>query len=89
MTELQLRVFDFIRDRIERTGVAPNYTEIAAAMGSRSRGGAHSLVAILIRDGLLEKTGAGSRNLKLPGVRLVTVPAAALRAELERRNARD
>lgn len=85
MTEIQLRAFDFIRDRIERTGIPPNYDEIAEAIGTRSRGGAHSLVAILVREGLLEKTGAGSRNLKLPGTPLVAARTEGLIAELTRR----
>lgn len=88
MTELQLRILDFIRRRIEATGLAPIYDEIAAEMGTKSRGAAHSLVQTLIRDGLLEKTAAGARNLRLPGVPdLVAVPTPALEAELERRDA--
>jgi SOS-response transcriptional repressor LexA len=87
MTELQLQAFEFIRDRIVQTGVAPTYPEIARATGSKSRSGAHAMVNILVRLGLLEKTGAGSRNLKLPGINLVAVPTPALVSELDRRNA--
>jgi len=85
MTERHLRALSFIRDHIEKHGIAPSFPEIAAAIGTKSRGSAHTLVEALVRDGQLERTTAGARNLKLPGVSLAAVPTAALQAELERR----
>ena len=86
MTDREYRVLYFIRRYIEANGIAPTFPEIAEALGNKSRGTAHGIVTSLVRAGLLERTEGGSRNLKLPGVNLASVPTAALRAELERRN---
>ena len=86
MTDREYRVLYFVRRYIEAKGIAPTYPEIAEALGNKSRGTAHGIVTSLVCAGLLERTGGGSRNLKLPGVSLVSVPTAALQAELERRN---
>lgn len=85
MTPLQLKAFDFIRDTIGSTGVAPTYDEIAAHMGT-TKGRAHPLVTSLVEQGLLARALNRSR-----GLQLVNVPDArsldtqVLRAELARR----
>ncbi len=80
-----MRCLRFIQARIDQTGVAPSYPEMAEHLGVKSRSGVHAMVDRLVREGHLLKTGAGSRNLRLPGVCLAAVPTEALRAELERR----
>lgn len=85
MTERQRQCLDYIRRHIEETGIAPSYPEIARELGIKSRSAVFETVQALVRDGCVEKTGSGSRNLRLPGVDLSAVPVEVLRAELERR----
>lgn len=86
LTPLELRALDFIRDRFSATGLAPTLEEIAAALGLHARSSAHRIVESLVRHGLLIKTAARVRGLALAdGPRLFTVPTAALRAEMSRR----
>ncbi|WIA55484.1 hypothetical protein N6H05_21015 [Sphingobium sp. WTD-1] len=89
MTPSQRCAYDFIRDRISSTGVCPALTEIAAAMGVKSKGNAFRVVDALVRDGYLRRGQAGSsRNLRLVGDDLAHVATSSLMAELERRGVR-
>lgn len=85
MTKNQARCLAFIRTYFAEHGFAPNYPEIAAGTGLKSRGNAHTLVTALIAQGELIRTTAAARNLRLPAVDLSTVPTEALLAEIERR----
>lgn len=86
LTPCELRALDFIRDRIAATGSAPTYQEISTEMGWRAKSGAHRVVDSLIRAGVLVRRPNTLRGLALvDGPRLFTVPTAALRAELARR----
>lgn len=86
LTQHELRALDFIRDMITIRGTAPTLVEIAAALGLQSRSNAHRIVENLVRVGLLIKTACRLRGLALPdGPLLSSVPTAALRAELARR----
>ena len=86
MTPKQVRALDLIRSRIEETGVAPTYAEIASQIGG-TRSNAHQTVTDLIRAGHLKRTDNSRRNLALvaPYRCLTDVPTRALRAELARR----
>lgn len=86
MSPLQRRCYDYIRGFINKHGVAPTYPEIQASIGLRSRGHAFGLVDRIVKTGLLERTAAGTRNLRLPGVDLSNVSTADLVEELNRRN---
>lgn len=86
LTPREVRALDFIRDRIARQGAAPTLAEIAALLGQRSRSGAHNVVEALVDRGLLIKTPGRLRGLALADTPLLSsVPTAALRAELARR----
>ena len=85
MTSRQLQVYNFIRGRIEATGIAPSYEEIARACGLKSRGSAHSLVGRLIEDGKLIRRPNRVRGLALPLTDLSSVSTSQLVAELESR----
>lgn len=86
MTPHELRALDFIRDRIATTGSAPTYQEISTHLGWSARSGAHRVVDALIRQGALVRLPNRQRGIALAdGPRLSTVPTAALRAELARR----
>lgn len=54
-----------IANHVRRTGVGPSYTEIAAAMGVRSKGVVNSFVNALVERGWLhhEKNRVRSLNL--------------------------
>lgn len=86
MTEKQVKLLDFIRSRIEATGAAPTYAEMADHMGG-TRSNAHMMVNHLTRAGHLKRTAGGERNLALvaPYRSLIDVPTPALHAELARR----
>lgn len=86
MTQRQKKLLDFIRDRIEATGVAPSYTEMAAAIGTSSRTTPHDIVQRLIADGhLVRRADRRHRGIELPGPNLAAVPIANLKAEIARR----
>lgn len=86
MTQREAQCLDFIRKRIEATGVSPSYQEICDELGLKSRGLVFSIVQRLLADGLLESRGRGrNRSLRLPGVNLRAVETEALVAELDRR----
>lgn len=85
MTGKQKLALDFIRERIERTGVTPSYSEIATGIGIKNRGGAHTIVRHLIEAGHLVHRDNRVRSLALPSVDLSAVPTFALEAELRRR----
>ena len=86
LTPCELRALDFIRDRIAQTGSAPTYQEISTELGWSAKSGAHRVVDALVRAGLLIRRPNTLRGLALAdGPRLFTVPTAALRAELARR----
>lgn len=88
MTPKQAKLLDFIRDRLEATGVAPSYTEMSVYMGN-TRSNCHLMVDRLAREGKLKRVGNADRNLRLasPWRSLNDVPTGALRAELARREA--
>lgn len=86
LTPTELKTLDFIRDRIIAMGFAPTLEEIAAEFGWAAKSSAHRVVEALVGQGLLVKTAARKRALALPdGPLLSSVPTAALRAELARR----
>lgn len=65
LTQLEERMFTFIRDQIESNAVAPTIAEIANALNIKSRGTVHRYVQSLIDKGHLERHGTGWRGLKL------------------------
>jgi hypothetical protein len=87
MTPQQLAVLDFIRNRLEETGVAPTYDEIMQRFGFASRSRAHRCVGALIQAGKLKRRAHSPRGLSLPNASLTGVPTGALAAELMRRQA--
>jgi len=84
-TDLQERVFAFIRDQIEALGFSPTMREIAERFdisGSQAR----STIDALIRQRRIERTPVAHRNLCVAGVPdLRGAGTEALRAELARR----
>lgn len=86
LTQHQIRTLDFVRETIATTGSSPTLVEVATALGLHSRSNAHRIVESLVRSGLLIKSPSRLRGLALPdGPLLSSVPTAALRAELARR----
>lgn len=61
----ELRVFDFIKDRIEEQGYAPSVREICAALTIKSTSTAQMYIDRLIDKGYLEREDGKSRTLKL------------------------
>ena len=86
LTPTELKALDFIRDRIAKTGSSPTYQKISTELGWKAKSGAHRIVDCLIREGVLVRRPNTLRGLAIAdGPRLFTVPTAALRAELARR----
>lgn len=89
MTEEQLRLLDFIRERIADTGLAPTYGEIRDGLGLRSRSSIHHGVERLVRAGLLIRDPGKHRGLRLPNdFNIAAISTDRLEAELRRRNRR-
>lgn len=89
MTEHQVNLLEFIRQRIEQSGVRPSYVEMCEALGLRSRSAVVRVVDALVREGHLLRAAKGQRRgLTLSGANLRAVPTAALVAELARREYR-
>jgi len=86
MTELQLRAFELIRDRLTDAGYSPTLREIKEVLELPSEASARGLVDALVRSGKLTREPGASRNLALAGEPdLRFAPTSALRAELARR----
>jgi repressor LexA len=86
MTPNQLKVLDYVRERIEITGVGPSYDEIREALGHKSKSSTSRIVDALVREGKLFRKEGRHRGLSLTSHSLAEVPTADLRAELARRN---
>ena len=85
MTPEQLRILDFVRDRITEVGHAPTIRETATAQ-RLSVTGAHKIIDALVSSGKLRRTPAASRGLEVvDAIDLRGVGTSALRAELARR----
>lgn len=87
MTPQEKQLLEFIRERIESTGIAPTFREMAEFTGVSSRSTACAQVESLIRQGHLVRRPRAKRGLALNNSPLAHVPTPALRAELARREA--
>lgn len=65
LTQLEERMFTFIREQLESGHPAPTISEIGNALGIKSRGTVHRYVQSLIDKNHLERHGTGWRGLKL------------------------
>lgn len=65
LTQLEERMFAYIREQIESTQQSPTIAEIASALSIKSRGTVHRYVQSLIEKGYLERRGTGWRGLGL------------------------
>lgn len=65
LTELEQRVFDCVKEHINRQGRAPTIAEIAEALGHRSRGTIHRYVQALVEKEYLSQARRGWRGLQL------------------------
>lgn len=61
----ELRVFDFIKDKIGENGYAPSVREVCAALNIKSTSTVQMYVDRLIDKGYLERENGKSRTLKL------------------------
>lgn len=86
MTGAERKVLDFVRDRIEATGLAPTVQEIQLHLGIKSKSAVFERISSLVRQGLLERHARRARGLALPGTPdLAMVTTSALCAALRRR----
>lgn len=66
LTERQEEILDFIRDRIEESGMPPTRVEIARALGFRSPNAAEQHLRALAKKGAIELVPGSSRGIRLP-----------------------
>ena len=85
MTRQQKAVLDFIRDRLEATGIAPSYDEIRDKLGLKSKSNIVAFVNRLVERGHLVRIPHRPRSLALPTLDLASVPTARLVDELKAR----
>lgn len=64
MTPLQKQLYDFLRERIERTGVCPSYNEMGAHMGC-VKSSIHRLVYALERQKKIRKLPRAIRSIEI------------------------
>lgn len=65
LTERQLQVFDFVKGYIKEEGIAPTRSEIALALGFRSKTAAVDHLKALQRKGFIHLHGELSRGIKI------------------------
>jgi SOS-response transcriptional repressor LexA len=64
MTSKQIDLLRFLADFTARHGFSPNYAEMCDALGTKSRGNMHNLVARLKLDGFVKQSRLhAARNL--------------------------
>lgn len=71
--EKKTKVFNFIKSKLS-SGVSPSVREIMDAMEFKSTSTAHRYINALVDDGLIEKTDALNRSLRLPNSNSASVP---------------
>jgi repressor LexA len=64
LTQMQRRVFEFVRDNLSGGGLAPTPREIAASFGWRSKRAAECHIGALIRKGWLTSEPGKARSLR-------------------------
>jgi SOS-response transcriptional repressor LexA len=74
ITPRQRECLDFIAGYLGRTGVGPNYEEIAGALGLSSKSGAHRMVQALLAQGYLESDKHFNGTLSYRGLRISRKP---------------
>lgn len=67
LTPSQQRVFQFIKDTIEETGMPPTRAEIAQALEYRSPNAAEEHLRTLERKGAIQIQKGAARGIRLPG----------------------
>ncbi len=65
LTPRQQEILQFIRDRLEATGLPPTRAEIAQEFGFRSPNAAEEHLKVLARKGVLELLPGASRGIRL------------------------
>src|SRR4029077_13519404 len=74
LTDIQRRVFEFVRDKLVAGKPAPTAREIAERFGWRSKRAAECHIEVLIRKGWLASEPGKARSLRLKdGVRRAVV----------------
>jgi repressor LexA len=73
VTERQQRVYEFIRETIEKRGIPPSMREIGDQFGIRSTNGVEGHLLALERYGLITRERGKSRGLVLPSTARTTV----------------
>lgn len=66
MTPQQRAAYDYIAGQIDKTGVSPNYREIAAAIGVKSKSRVFEIVKALVELGHIEQAPGRARSLAIP-----------------------
>ena len=67
LSKSQNAIFEFIKNKISQTGVAPSVREIAAAVGLRSTSSVQYSLNILEGAGLMKRDGNLKRTIRLAG----------------------
>ena len=70
LKEREQRILDFMRSEILAKGYPPTVREICTAMNIKSTSTAHKSIAILVKEGYLEKDPSKPRALKLVNLNL-------------------
>lgn len=68
LTDIQRRVFDFVRDKLAAGRPAPTVREVAAKFGWSSKRAAECHIEVLIRKGWLASESGKARSLRLKDV---------------------
>ena len=64
-TSQQMRLLDYLSDRIGETGVSPSFDEMRSAMGLRSKSGIHRLLSGLEERGAIRRLFGRHRSIEI------------------------
>lgn len=82
LTKRQAELLEFIKQTIDETGTAPNYDEMAAAIGLNSKSGINRLVCGLERRGRIRRIAGIPRAIEVIAVNSFDEREALLREAL-------
>jgi SOS-response transcriptional repressor LexA len=74
LTKRQSEILAFIRERLERTGLSPSYTEMMTHLGLSSKSSIARLVRGLEERGFVRQLSTGARSIVLNDQQVVRCP---------------
>lgn len=78
LSDRQLQILEYIKNRLQQDGVLPSYREIGDAMGIRSTNGVSDHIKALVRKGYLARVGGSGKAALARSMALTDLAQEAL-----------